>query len=275
MTVFTLLIIVFSIYKIEYTFDFNDKFKNFYSKFTLITNRYSYLFYYFNTLRTLLIFPEEARKKSFEKIMIGMNDNFERTNNDFFNFVSNNDKTYQEIIHFLKLLLSSKNNMSEEIKYELCEEESNCIKYIDSEFNLFDSGIDFAYRKCLTNIKNIFIDYQHLKNKTDINEIKSILIDSEESKFSKISLSLSEVFKNVQEKIYECLDIDITNMGESYNKIMTLLNIITIIFSFLIFLFISIIMFYTIRKYSESIKESTYRINCSLYYIKNYKINIS
>ena len=275
MIVFALVIIVFSIYKIEYTLDFNNKFKHFYNKFTLITNRYSNLFYYFNILRTLLIFPEEERKKSFEKIMIEMDDNFERTNNDFFNFVSNNDKTYQEIIHFLKLLLSSKNNMSEEIKDELCEEESNCIKYIDSEFNLFDSGIDFAYRECLTNIKNIFIDYQHLNNKTDINEIKSILIDSKESEFSKISLSLSEVFKNVQERLYECFDIDITNMGESYNKIMTLINIITIIFSFLIFLFISIVMFYTIRKYTESIKESTYRINCSFYYIKNYKINIS
>ena len=206
--------------------------------------------------------------------MIEMDENYEKINNDFFNFVSNNDKTYTEILHFLKYILNSKNNITQLIKEELCEEEPSCIKYLESEFNIFDSGIDFAYRSCFTNIKNIFIDYQNLINRTDINEIKPILMDSKDSQFSKISLSLSEVFKNVQEKIYECFEIDITNMGESYNKIMTLLNIVTIIFSFIIFLFVSFVMFYTIWKYSESIKDSTYRINCSFFYIKNYKLDI-
>ena len=274
MIAFILSIIVFSIFKIKYTIDFNDKFKKFYNDFTSITNRYSNLYYYFNILRTLLIFPEDERKKTFEKIIIEMDENFEKINYDFYNFLADDAGTHKETVNFLKYIIISKNNLTEIIKEEICEEESSCINYLDSNFNIFDSGIDFAYRSCFNEIKNIFKDYQNLKNKTDIDEIKSILIDSKGSEFSKISLSLSEVFKNVQEKIYECFEIDITNMGESYNKLMTLLNIITIIFSFLIFLFVSLVMFYTIWKYSESIKDSTYRINCSFFYIKNYKLDI-
>ena len=99
------------------------------------------------------------------------------------------------------------------------------------------------------------------------------MIDSKRNEFSKISLSLSEIFKNVHEKRYECFEIDITNMGESNSKLMNLFNIIIIIFSFLIFLFISLIIFYAIRKYSESIKDSTCRINISFFYFKNYKLD--
>ena len=100
--------------------------------------------------------------------------------------------------------------------------------------------------------------------------INKTLINSEGSEFNNIGRSLGQGFFYVQEKIFECFDIDVTNFKGSYSKNMSLFNIITIIFSFLIFLFVIIIFFISIWRYTRPIKESAFRINCSFYYIKNY-----
>ena len=165
-----------------------------------------------------------------------------------------------------------KNNLTETIKEKICEEAEDCINYLNSKNNIFDSGIDLAYKSSINNIKNIFLDYQKLENKKDIGKINSTIINSEESEFVKIELSLCHAFFYVQEKLYECLEEDIMNFQESFRKNMSLFNIITIIFSFFIFIFVIIFMFISIWQYSNSIKDSTYRINCSFYYIKQYSL---
>ena len=169
--------------------------------------------------------------------------------------------------------MESKNNLTNKIKEIICEEEEDCENYLDSNYNIFDSGVDFAFRSSITNIKNIFLNYKKLKNKTDINEINLTLINSIDSQFVKIEFGLSHVFFYVQEKIFDYFDIDISNLEENYNKKMNLFNIVTILFSILIVLFVIIFMFISIWKYSGSIKDSTYRINISFYYIKKYSIS--
>ena len=44
-------------------------------------------------------------------------------------------------------------------------------------------------------------------------------------------------------------------------------------FSILIFLFVKVYVFISIGNYTKPIKDSTYRINCSFYFIKKYNIN--
>ena len=261
---------VFSIYKIQYSIKFNTKFNSFFTDFTAITNRYSILFYYYNTLRILLIFPEEERKIKFENIMETMDEYYDSQNKIFLNVLSSNIKTYKEIIKLFNKFMESKNNSIPIIKETICEEEHYCIDYLDTSENLFSVGVDFAYRTCIINIKNIFLNYKNLKSKTDINMINKTLINSEGSEFNNIGRSLGQGFFYVQEKIFECFDIDVTNFKGSYSKNMSLFNIITIIFSFLIFLFVIIIVFISIWRYTGPIKETAFRINCSFYYIKNY-----
>ena len=270
--ILVLSIITFCVFKIQYTIKFNSKFGDFFTDFTLVTNRYSFLYYYFNTLRTLLIFPEDDRKKIFEKIMEGMEENYDILNKNYVSIISNNLSTYNEIIQFLIILIDSRNNLTNTIKEKICEEEEDCINYLNSKYNIFDSGIDLAYKSSINNIKNIFLDYQKLDNKYDIKKINSTIINSEESEFVKIELSLCHVFFYVQEKLYECLEKDVMNLQETFSKNMSLFNIITIIFSFFIFIFVIIFMFISIWQYSNSIKDSTYRINCSFYYIKQYSL---
>ena len=267
-----LAIIIFSIFKIQYTINFNKKYENFFIDFTSITNRYSLLYYYFNILRTLLLFPEGDYKMKFEKIMDTIDEVYAKESKNFTEVFSKDTSTYPETMNFFNLVMESKNNLTYKIMENICNDEEDCYNYLESIYNIFDSGIDFAYKTCINNMKNIYLDYQKLKNKTNITEINSTLINSKNSNFGKIGLALCHVFFYVQETIFDCFDLDVTNLEKSYNNKMSLFNIITIIFSIFIFLFVIIFMFITIWKYTSSIKDSTYRINCSFYYIKKYSL---
>ena len=267
-----LAIIIFSIFKIQYTINFNKKYENFFIDFTTITNRYSLLYYYYNILRTLLIYPEGDYKLEFEKIMDTVDEVYVIESKKFTEVFSKDTNSYPETMNFFNLVMESKNNLTNKIMENICGDEEDCYNYLESSYNIFDSGIDFAYRTCFNNMKNIYLDYQKLKNKTNITELNSTLINSKNSNFGKIGLALSHVFFYVEEAIFDCFDIDVTNLEHSYNNKMSLFNIITIIFSIFIFLFVIIFMFITIWKYTSSIKDSTYRINCSFYYIKKYSL---
>ena len=193
-------------------------------------------------------------------------------NSRFIDILSSNIKNYKEIKKLFDILLESKNNSTSIIKKAICENRAHCLKYLDSEHNIVDSGIDFAFKTCVTHIHNIFLDYKKLINRTDIKEINSTLINSGQSNFILIGLALNNIFFYVKEKIFDCFIIDVTNFNDSYRKNMRYLNIFSIIFSILIFLFIVIYIFITISNYINPIKESSYRINCSFYYIKNYDL---
>ena len=261
----------FSVAKIKYFIQFNNKFNNFFEDFMSITNRYSILYYYFNTIRTLLIFPDGDRKKLLVNIMEEMLINYDQGNEAFSKALTNMNN-YKELEYFLNLLMESNNNSKEIIKEDICVDNRKCLQYLNSNLHIFDSGVDMAYKSCINKIFNIFSDYKQLKNKTDINEINLTLINTKDNGFILIGLSLSNMFYYVKEKIYELSYLDILNFIEEYGKNMSLFNIISITCSFFIFLFVIIIVFISIWKFSEPIKESSYRINCSFYYIRRYNL---
>ena len=86
-------------------------------------------------------------------------------------------------------------------------------------------------------------------------------------------MSLSNLFFYVKENIYYYFELYIEDFIEFFDKKMSLLSIISIISCILTFSIAIIFMFINIFGYSNLIKESSYRINCSFYYIKRYSIN--
>ena len=94
------------------------------------------------------------------------------------------------------------------IKEKICGNESLCINYLNSNYNIFDSGIDFAYKSCITQIGNLYKDYQKLKNKTDIKEIKEKIVDSSNKYFTYITFALSNIIFYVEENIFQSFQID-------------------------------------------------------------------
>jgi len=118
------------------------------------------------------------------------------------------------------------------------------------------------------------MDYKKIKNKENIEEIKSSLFFQDNSKFNIIGLSLNFFFGFAIENIFTHFEKDEINLNISYVNMMNFLNLFSIIMSTLIFLYIVFFVFIYISNYSEPIKDSTYRINNSLFYIKKYSLTI-
>ena len=268
-------IIAFNIYKIIFTLTYNNIFQNFFTNFTIITNRYTILYYYFNVIRTLLIYPDGDRKRHLENVMEGLNDYFRIEDKKFLRVLSNDMHTYTEIFSLFNLLMKSKDNLKDQIKEKVCGDIAGCNNYLDSNLNIFTSGIDFGFKTCLTSLSNIFLDYQKLENKTDENLVNLKIINAENSKFVLIGVGLGSCIMYVINKIFELFKIDVDSFNISFINNSSLLNILSIIFSFLTFIFITFIVFFSISSYIQPIKEACYRVNCSFYYIKNYRVKTS
>ena len=202
-----------------------------------------------------------------------MNNYFEEQNKKFINVLSSNMDTYKEIIKLVNILTETKNNSTSLIKENICINYTSCLKYLNSPKSIFESGVDFAYKTCIKDINNLYLNYKSLKNKTNITMINSTIINTEGSEFNLIGLSLSNMFFYIEEKIFEDFGIDVKNFNSSYDKISRILNIISIIISIFNFLFVIIIIFLTVSNYSKPIKDATYRIKVSYNFIKIYSLN--
>ena len=272
MAILIAIIIFFNFYKFNSSLTFSSKYDSFFQNFAILTNRYSMLFYFFNYLRTLFIFPEGDKKKNFIAsldMMVDLYDSQTKIFNDILLYEINN---YNEIKKLFNIITDNRNNLTEYLKENICGNITGCRNYLDSEFNIFSSGIDLALKTCITQINNIYMDYKNLKDKTNISEINTTLIHNPHFKFIYIGNSVNNMFIYVKEKIFECFKNDITNFNNSYNKRMKIFNIISIVFSVFLFLFVIIIIFVSISKFTEPIKDSAYRINLSFFYIKEYSL---
>ena len=267
-----IIIIIFNIYKLYSSLISNSNFYNYFEDFTTFSERYSMLIFYFNNFRTVIFFPEGERKQILEE-SLGLLDKFSSTIEEKFNnlLILNLDK-YKEVKHLFYLVTDNRNNLTNYLKQEICEEKPGCEKYLDSESNIFDSGIDFALKSCLTQLSNIFRDYKDLNNKTNITEINDTLIHNPHFKFVNIGNSINNMFLYVKEKIFNSFAKDATMFNNSYYKTISLYNIISIIFSAFLFIFVIVYIFISISKFTDPIKNSTYRINLSFFYIKEYRL---
>ena len=178
------------------------------------------------------------------------------------------NRYFYRTTNLMNSLTESKNNSTEKLKNLICEENISCKKYLDSKYNFFDSGIDFGFKSGLTYVSNMYLDYKILNNKYDINLINSSIINSYHSHFKDIGLGLNNLLLIVLDKLFHCFKDDVNGFLLYKIYITKLLNIIAIILSSAIFIFIIGFIFISISNYVEPIKESAYRLSCSFYKIK-------
>jgi hypothetical protein len=203
-------------------------------------------------------------------ILETLNEYYEDQNKQFNNIISTINN-YDEIKKLYYILLENESNSTELIKEKICEENEKCIKYLESKHNIVDSGIDFGYRTSITLIGNMYMDYKNLDDKKNLTKIKLSVIKSENSQFNDLSISLSNFFILVKEKIFECFIIDDDKFISLYIKKVKNFNINSFIISIATLVF-TFYVFITISGYTRIIKESSCRVNCSFFYIKNYNI---
>ena len=151
------------------------------------------------------------------------------------------------------------------IKEKICEENQKYNKYLESQHNIVDSGIDFGFKTSIT------LDYKNLDDKKNLTKIESSIIKSVNSQFNDVAISLSNCFLIVKEKIFKYFFMDEENFRNNYMTKISNLKINLIFISIIILVF-TIYAFITITGYIQIIKESSCRVNCSFFYIKNYKL---
>ena len=267
------IVISFISFKFKYILSFNQKFNKFFGDITILTDRYSIAYYYFNTLRILMVLPDNSSSKlMYSNVMETINLNFESENKKYINLLSSNIKDYKEINKLFNVLKETKDDKFDEIKQIICSQKDLCEMFLTTNKNFLHSGVDFAFKTTITEIYNIYMDYKKLANKENMDDIKSSIIFSRNSQFIKIGLSLSYFFIYVEEKIFSCFEQDERYLDDSYINMMNILNFSSIIISILIFLFIIFFIFISISNFSEPIKDSSYRIHCSFLHIKKYNI---
>ena len=117
------------------------------------------------------------------------------------------------------------------------------------------------------------MDYQSLKNKTSIEEIKNTITDDKFYEFKRMRKSFTNVFYYLKLKIFTEFKSEAISFGHRYKMIVLALNIVSLIISILILLFVIIFIFITVSNYSQPIKDSTYRINHIFFYLKNFSLS--
>ena len=131
-------------------------------------------------------------------------------NNKYLNILAKDMDNYAQTKQIFTFVKESKNNSTEKIKEELCQENNYCITYLNSKDNIFDSGVDFAFQTSIKETTNILLEYKKLDNdqKFNINIINETLIYTQNSKFVDISLALQYMFVSVENKIIKGFDAD-------------------------------------------------------------------
>ena len=250
--------------------NFVNLYSRFFKDFLVITNRYTLLYYFYNALRMMIITPDISINLMMSNILEILNEYYEDQNNQFNNIMSSINN-YDEIRKLYYVLIESQSNSTELIKEKICEKNEKCIKYLDSEHNIVNSGIDFGYKTSITLIGNMYMDYKNLDDKKNLTKIKLSVIKSENSQFNDLSISLSNFFLFVKEKIFGYFFVDEDKFRNHYTTKIKNLNINLIIISFVTLVF-TFYVFITISGFIRIIKEASCRVNCSFFYIKNYNI---
>jgi hypothetical protein len=261
-----ILILFFNFFTIYEFSEFVNLHYLFFNDFLIITNRYTLLYYFYNALRMMIITPNNSVNIDMVNILETLNEYYEDQNKQFNNIMSSINN-YNEIRNLYYILMETENNPTEMINKKICERNEKCIKYLRSKHNIVNSGIDFGYKTSITLIGNMYMDYKNLDDKKNLTKIKLSVIKSENSQFNDLSISLSNFFILVKEKIFECFIIDDDKFISLYIKKVKNFNINSFIISIATLVF-TFYVFITISGYTRIIKEASCRVNLSFFYIK-------
>jgi hypothetical protein len=271
--ILTVIITAFILFKFKYILSFNSKYNKFFHNMSILTNRYALLYYYFNTMRLVVVLPERSNYfEMYKDVMEKFSELYEKENKEFLEILSSGIQDYEEVNKLFDMLKETSGDSFDKVTQIICHKNQLCEEYIKTNRNLLHSGVDFASKTIITEISNIYMDYKKINNKEEINEINSTLFYSKDSQFINIGKILNFFFIYVEENIFNCFEKDEINLNSSYIQMMNFLNFFSIIIGIFIFLFIIFFIFISIYNFSEPIKEASYRINCSFLHIKKYSL---
>ena len=265
--IFILLFLVISIYffvKLFISIGFIDDIKNIFDDFGTVSFKYSMVYYYFNTLRVLLVIPTFTN----ENIFLTMtNDLIEETNN-INNVLNYRMKNYASTNVLFNAFTRSQNDTSiTNIQEIICEDDQKCHNVLnDNIYNMISDGIDVAINAMVQETQNLYNDYNK-KNLTNVTkeQVTEWYINVQ---FKQVDINLNFVLSLVQERIYTAFLKDANDLTSKFQKEINIFNSCAIIYCTLLGIFVVIYVVNKIQRMTKIVEVSTMRLNKAFCFIK-------
>jgi hypothetical protein len=266
-----LVILVYFFVKLFVSIGFIDDIKNIFDDFGTVSFKYSMVYYYFNTLRVLLVAPDFTDENIFDTME---DDLIAETNNinDVLNYrMKNYDSTN---ILFTAFTRGQNDTSITNITAIICENNRLCNMVVENkEFNMIADGIDVAINAIVQETQNIYNDYN--TNVKKPNSDGEYIITRENvtnwyinNKFKQVDVNLNFVLSLVQQRIYTAFLKDSDNLTHKFQNMINIFNSCAIIYCCLLGIFVIIFVVYKIKSMTKIVEDSTMRLNKAFCFIK-------
>ena len=271
--IFALLILVIVVYffvKIFISLGFINDIKNIFDDFGTVSYKYSMVYYYFNTIRVLLIVPDFTNEEIFSTMT---NDLIKETNN-INNVLNYRMKNYQSTSILFDAFSKKQSDTSVNIEEIICLDDVKCKWVLNSpSYNMISDGIDVAINAMVQQTQNTYNDYLSIKsNKTkeeisnmELSEVTKNYVDE---KFKQVDVNLNFVLSLVQERIYKAFLEDATSLKDKFQNQINIFNSLAIIYCIILGSFVMIYVINKIKRMTTTVEVSTMRLNKAFCFIK-------
>ena len=271
--IFALLILVIVVYffvKIFISLGFINDIKNIFDDFGTVSYKYSMVYYYFNTIRVLLIVPDFTNEEIFSTMT---NDLIKETDN-INNVLNYRMKNYQSTSILFDAFSKKQSDTSVNIEEIICLDDVKCKWVLNSpSYNMISDGIDVAINAMVQQTQNTYNDYLSIKsNKTkeeisnmELSEVTKNYVDE---KFKQVDVNLNFVLSLVQERIYKAFLEDATSLKDKFQNQINIFNSLAIIYCVILGSFVMIYVINKIKRMTTTVEVSTMRLNKAFCFIK-------
>ena len=256
------IIIIYFFVKLFMSLNFCSDIKRIFNDFGSITSRSSIVYYYFNSLRILLLVPQFGDVNIFNDMKNVVNAQTMEVN-EVIKYNMLNYKYCQEAFNYFQ---KSKSEMEDYFIENGCKNSTKCIEVYSSAYNLYLNGLTTTLDAILLYTENLYNDYDKISHKNSTNkEITNNLIDLD---FVKIDLCLNYILIHVQEILYTSFKNDEFSIKDNYHLTISILNACAISYSGIIGILIMIFVIRLLKLLASNIQISGNRLNNAFCFIK-------
>ena len=265
-----LIILVYFFVKIFVSLGFINDIKNIFDDFGTVSYKYSMVYYYFNTIRVLLIVPKFTNEDIFETMtedLIKETDNINKV-------LNYRMADYKSTAILFDAFSKKQSDTSINIEEIICLDDVKCKWVLNNElYNVIIDGVDVAINAMVQQTQNTYNDYNSsLSKKTqediDNMEFSEVTENYVDEKFKQVDVNLNFVLSLVQERIYKAFLEDVTTLKDKFQNQINIFNSMAIIYCVLLGFFVMFYVINKIKRMTSIVEVSTMRLNKAFCFIK-------
>ena len=258
--IFTLIFIIYSLYKLLAVVFFFSKFNNVITDFSTMILQFNEVIRYWNNIQTLFVLPKSNHDKDLNET-----ENYFYKINSRVNYIKNNRIDNYKRVKSLYEMLSDSSTDFNSVGIDFCLNHRGCINAFYNQ-TLLSTDIESTVNLYTKEIENYFKDFYPNKDKIKTKEdiIKFFIND----KYELLSIYINHVFIYIEQVFLKFYMQDEKDIIDNFGLQIRILNIIELCYCAVLNL-ISVFFVYTyINKIISSVEISSIRINESLQRIK-------